>query len=62
MLIRPVIYSSSCEYAIRALTYLAQQPEGTAGPIKEVAERVDLPPHFLAKIKQTRAKANVLDS
>jgi len=62
VLIRPVIYSSSCEYAIRALTYLAQQPEGTAVPIKEVAEREDLPPHFLAKIMQTLAKASVLDS
>ena len=61
-MIRPVIYSSSCEYAIRALTYLAQQPEGTAVPIKEVAEQEDLPPHFLAKIMQTLAKTGVLDS
>ncbi len=57
-----MIYSSSCEYAIRALTYLAQKPEGKAVPIKEVAEREDLPPHFLAKIMQTLAKSGVLDS
>jgi Rrf2 family protein len=62
LLFKPVIYSSSCEYAIRALTFLAQKPEGTAVPIKEVAEREDLPPHFLAKIMQTLAKAGVLDS
>lgn len=57
-----MIYSSSTEYAIRALTYLAQKPEGTAVPIKEVAEKEDLPPHFLAKIMQTLAKSGVLSS
>ena len=69
-----VIYSSSCEYAIRALTYLAReqklyqerrtpdQPEHLAVPIKEVAEEEDLPPHFLAKIMQTLAKSGVLHS
>ena len=57
-----MIYSSSTEYAIRALTYLAREPEGTAVPIKDVAEKEDLPPHFLAKIMQTLAKAGVLSS
>ena len=57
-----MIYSSSTEYAIRALTYLARKPEGTAVPIKEVAEKEDLPPHFLAKIMQTLAKQGLLHS
>lgn len=57
-----MIYSSSCEYAIRALTYLARRPEGSAIPIKDIAEEENLPQHFLAKIMQTLAKSGVLDS
>jgi Rrf2 family protein len=72
-----VIYSSSCEYAIRALTYLAREqkkhetnrkpddPLYVYIPISTVAERADeerLPQHFLAKIMQTLARSGVLGS
>jgi len=69
-----VIYSSSCEYAIRALTYLAREqkehdasrkpgdPEYVSIPINLVADQEELPRHFLAKIMQTLARSGVLGS
>ncbi len=72
-----MIYSSSCEYAIRALTYLAREqkeyerrrkpedPVYVSIPKSTIAEEADeerLPEHFLAKIMQTLARSGVLGS
>ncbi|MFC1529471.1 RrF2 family transcriptional regulator [Gemmatimonadota bacterium] len=69
-----MIYSSSCEYAIRALTYLAteqkehemrrkpEDPVYISIPINLVADQEELPRHFLAKIMQTLARSGVLGS
>ncbi|MFC1629547.1 RrF2 family transcriptional regulator [Gemmatimonadota bacterium] len=69
-----MIYSSSCEYAIRAMTFLAReqqlyeerrtpdQPAFLAVPIKDIHDKEALPQHFLAKIMQSLAKSGVLHS
>lgn len=55
--------SKSCRYAIRAVIYLASQPE-SAGKIgiKKISYDLDLPAPFLAKILQQLAKRKILSS
>ena len=45
-----MIFSTVCEYGVRALTHLAAY--GQSGPVqvKEIAESENIPRHFLAKI------------
>ena len=55
--------SKTCEYAIRALIYIAQQTkEGNRIGIKEVAKGIDSPEYFIAKILQEMTKRNLLQS
>lgn len=55
--------SNSCRYGIRAVIYLASQPEssGKTG-IKKISQDLDLPTPFLAKILQLLAKQKILSS
>jgi Rrf2 family iron-sulfur cluster assembly transcriptional regulator len=55
--------SNSCRYGIRAVIYLASQPEsaGKTG-IKKISNDLDLPTPFLAKILQQLAKQKILSS
>jgi len=55
--------SNSCRYGIRAVIYLASQPEssGKIG-IKKISEDLNLPTPFLAKILQQLAKQKLLTS
>ena len=57
-----MIYSRSCEYAIRALMYLAQVREGKYVMARQIAEEEAIPAHFLAKILQQLAKRGFLKS
>lgn len=45
-----MLFSKPCQYAILAMTYLAQQPQGRLISIREVGEAVNVPLAFLAKI------------
>lgn len=55
--------SNSCRYGIRAVIYLASQPEsaGKTG-IKKISSDLVLPTPFLAKILQQLAKQKILSS
>ena len=55
--------SNSCRYGIRAVIYLASQPEskGKTG-IKKISNDLNLPTPFLAKILQQLAKQKILSS
>jgi len=55
--------SNSCRYGIRAVIYLASQPEsnGKTG-IKKISKDLNLPTPFLAKILQQLAKQKILKS
>jgi Rrf2 family protein len=57
-----MLYSKSCEYAFRALTNLALQPEGEMTMVKHIAEEEEIPLYFLAKLMQDLAKRGVVRS
>jgi Rrf2 family iron-sulfur cluster assembly transcriptional regulator len=57
-----MIYSRSAEYAIRAFVYLAEVPDGKYAMVKQIAEKSDIPAHFLAKILQQMARKGFLRS
>ena len=52
----------STDYGLRALTYLAKQPVGTACMVSEIANDQSVPPKFLARILQTLQKAGLVHS
>lgn len=45
-----MLFTTVCEYAIRALTHLALYGGGKPVQVKEIAEVEQIPRHFLAKI------------
>lgn len=57
-----MLYSASCEYAIRALTYLARQPEGALSLLADIADSEGVPGPFLGKILHDLVKAGILRS
>lgn len=55
------IFSKTCEYALRAVLYIASQSrDGKRTGIKEIAENINSPEHFLAKILQKLTKEGLL--
>lgn len=58
-----MIYSSACEYAIRAATYLASR-HGEEGLVKlrDIVEAEDLPSPFLSSVLQQLVTARLLRS
>ena len=57
-----IIFSRQCEYALQAIFLLAQQKQGTMMSIRELARRLKIPYHFLAKILQDLSRKGFLDS
>jgi Rrf2 family protein len=51
----------AAEYAIRCITYLARQGKGVLACKKDIAELAEIPPHFLSKIAQDLAKAELIE-
>jgi Rrf2 family iron-sulfur cluster assembly transcriptional regulator len=47
-----ILFSRHCEYALQAITFIAMQPDKSVTSIKELASRLEIPFHFLAKILQ----------
>ncbi|MAF27053.1 MAG: Rrf2 family transcriptional regulator [Gemmatimonadota bacterium] len=45
-----MFFSTSCEYALRALTHLALYGKDAPVQVKDIAETEGIPRHFLAKI------------
>ncbi|HDZ03492.1 hypothetical protein LCGC14_0583490 [marine sediment metagenome] len=57
------MFSKACEYAIRASTYIALKSlEGTRVNFKEIAEKIDSPVAFTAKVLQQLTKSNIINS
>ncbi|MCA4809577.1 Rrf2 family transcriptional regulator [Empedobacter stercoris] len=55
--------SKTCEYAVRAVIYIAQQTkDGNRVGIKNVAKGIDSPEYFIAKILQEMVRKNLLQS
>ncbi len=57
-----VLFSRSCEYGLRAVIFLAQQPAGQHTRIKEISEKLSIPMQFLAKIMQILSRSGLLHS
>ncbi len=57
------MFSKSCQYGIRAVLHLAvySSEEKRLG-VNEIAEKLEVPKHFLAKILQQLAKENLISS
>jgi len=57
-----MIHSSACEYAIRAMTYVAQFEPGTRLLARDISSHEHIPGPFLGKIFQTLVRAGLLKS
>ena len=57
------MFSKACEYGIRVATYIAMQSlEGRRVSLKEIAEEIDSPVAFTAKVLQLLSKNKIVDS
>ncbi|HEV7379760.1 MAG TPA: Rrf2 family transcriptional regulator [Dyadobacter sp.] len=57
------MFSKTCEYAIRAMIYIAQQSKsGGKTGFKQIAHAIDAPEPFIAKILQQLGKDNLVQS
>ena len=62
-MIKPInMFSKSCEYGTRAALYLATLQEDRKLGVAELAEILQVPRHFLAKILQQLSKNNLISS
>ncbi len=57
-----MILSRTGQYAVQALIYIATQPPGEPILNRKIAERLNVPTAYLAKIMQTLCKGNLLYS
>lgn len=57
------MFSKSCKYAIRAVLYLALHADSEANiGVKEIADKLDVPKPFLAKILQQLSRYQLISS
>ncbi|MEJ7768050.1 MAG: Rrf2 family transcriptional regulator [Chitinophagaceae bacterium] len=57
------MFSKSCEYAIKAMICISQKSRnGKRVGVIEVAESIDAPKHFIAKILQELSRKNLVKS
>jgi Rrf2 family protein len=57
------MFSKTCEYAIRAMIFIAQKSKGgDKVGIKEIAKGIDSPSHFIAKILQDLGRKQMVNS
>jgi len=57
------MFSKTCEYAIRAVMFITRETKnGTRVGVKEIAEGIDSPVHFIAKILQELSKRGIVQS
>jgi Rrf2 family protein len=54
--------SRKVDYALRAMIYLASQPEGTREPLQDVARKNGIPREFLAKILKPLGDAGLVSA
>jgi Rrf2 family protein len=57
-----LLFSRQCEYALQAVTFLALKKDGELTSIKELAGKLRIPYHFLAKILQHLTRKGLLTS
>ncbi|MBI3005520.1 MAG: Rrf2 family transcriptional regulator [Ignavibacteriales bacterium] len=57
-----VFFSRQCEYALRAVLYLALKPPGEMTSIKDLSSTLGIPRHFVGKILQDLTYKGLLTS
>ena len=57
-----MLFSRACTYGVRAALFLATQPGVQPVLVKDIAEHIGIPFHFLGKIVQGMVKAGILVS
>ncbi|MFN3594472.1 MAG: RrF2 family transcriptional regulator [Thiobacillaceae bacterium] len=57
-----MVLSRTSQYAVQALIYIATQPPGEPVLNRDIAERLNVPAAYLAKILQNLCKQGLLDS
>lgn len=58
----PLQISRKIEYGLRAMLYLASQPDGAIVPFRDIGERMNIPQDFLAKILKKLVKGGLASS
>lgn len=57
------MFSKACEYAIRAVVYIASETDDTKKVgIQEICNHIEAPQHFTAKILQTLTRKQLVNS
>ena len=57
------MFSKSCEYGIKAVIYISEKSQnGSRVSLKEIAKAIDSPIAFTAKIIQSLARADIINS
>ena len=57
------MFSKTCEYAIRAIIYIAQKTQdGSRVGVKAIAKGIDSPEYFIAKILQDLSRKDFVQS
>ncbi len=57
------MFSKSCEYAIKAMIYVAQKSKDeTRVSLRDIAKGTDAPEHFIAKIMQELSRKRLIQS
>ena len=57
-----MIYTRTCEYAIRALIYFADHPAKNSATVKDVSQESGIPSSYVAKIFQCLVRSGILRS
>jgi Rrf2 family protein len=55
-------FNQTCEYAIRAMMEIARRPQGEYVLAKDLADKLDIPHHYLSKILQQLVRSRILES
>lgn len=55
-----MIFNASATHALRAMAYLAARPRGEAVLGRDLAEAIEVPVHYLAKVLATLSRAGLL--
>ncbi len=57
-----VLFSKSCEYALKAVLYLGTEPREHQTTLEEISHALHIPYHFLGKVLQLLVKHGVVES
>ncbi len=57
-----IIFSKSCEYGLQAVLYLSQRPNESPALLRDIAQDLNIPYHFLNKVLQTLTRDNIVVS